>query len=197
MDFNRIINGMIRAARLDSAFFEEVEHDTSYDQDALAVVILVAIAGGIGGFLSNLISGRGFVGAVVGLIVGVIMAVLGYFLWVYVAQFIGTRMFKGVGDVGEVRRAFGFAYAPQILGILSFIPCLGGLVALAAWVWSIAAGFVAIRQSLDQDNTNAALTVIVSAIAVIVVTTLISLLLGGILGGAAVGLGALQGAFGR
>ena len=35
MDFNRIFNGMIRAMRLDKTFFEEVEHDTSYNQDAL------------------------------------------------------------------------------------------------------------------------------------------------------------------
>lgn len=197
MDFNRIINGMMRAMRLDKTFFEEVERDTSYNQDALAVVILVSIAGGIGGFLGNLISGNSFLNAILGLIVGVLLAVLGYFIWVYVAQFIGTRLFKGTGDVGEVQRAFGFAYAPQILGVLSFIPCLGGLVALAAWIWSIAAGFVAIRQSLNQDNTNAALTVIVSAIAVIVVTALISLVLGGILGIGAAGIGAIQGAFGQ
>ncbi len=197
MDFNRVINGMMRAMRLDKTFFEEVEHDTSYNQDALAVVILVSIAGGIGGFLGNLIAGNGFVNAVLGLIMGIVLAVIGYYLWVYVAQFIGTRLFKGTGDVGEVQRAFGFAYAPQILGILSFIPCLGGMIALAAWIWSIAAGFVAIRQSLDQDNTNAALTVIVSAIAVLVITALISAVVGGILGIGAVGIGAIQGALGR
>jgi hypothetical protein len=197
MDFNRVINGMMRAMRLDKTFFEEVEHDPSYNQDALAVVVLVAIAGGIGGFLGSLIARNTFINAVLGLIVGVLMAVIGYFIWVYVAQFIGTRLFKGQGDVGEVQRAFGFAYAPQILGILSFIPCLGGLIALAAWIWSIAAGFVAIRQSLDQDNQNAALTVIVSAIAVMVITALIGAVFGTILGIGAVGIGAITGAFNR
>lgn len=194
MDFNRIINGMMRAVRLDKDFFEQVENDPSYNQDALAVVILVSIASGIGGFLGNLIAGNTFLNAILSLIVGVLLAVVGYFLWVYVAQFIGTRLFKGTGTVGEVQRAFGFAYAPQILGLLSFIPCAGGLVALAAWIWSIAAGFVAIRQSLDQDNTNAALTVIVSAIVVIVIIALVSAVLGGILGIGAAGLGAIQGA---
>ena len=78
------------------------------------------------------------------------------------------------------------AYAPQALNILAFIPCLGGIVALAAWVWSIAAAFVAIRQSLDQDDTNAALTVIIAGIAVLIVVAVISLILGIIgIGGAA------------
>ena len=73
-----------------------------------------------------------------------------------------------------MQRAFGFAYAPQILNILSFIPCVGGLISLVAWIWSVVAGFVAIRQSLDQDNTNAALTVIVSAVVVFVVIAVLS-----------------------
>ena len=136
--------------------------------------------------LGGLIAGRGILNAILGLIVGVLLAVVGYYLWVYVAHWIGTRFFKGTGDRGEVQRALGFAYAPQALNILAFIPCLGGIVALAAWVWSIAAAFVAIRQSLDQDDTNAALTVIIAGIAVLIVVAVISLILGIIgIGGAA------------
>ena len=51
MDFNRIISGMIRAARLDVSFYEEVERDPSYAQDALIVVIIASVAGAIGSFL--------------------------------------------------------------------------------------------------------------------------------------------------
>src|SRR5512146_2172564 len=111
MDFNRIINGMLRAMRLDKTFFEEVEHDTSYNQDALVVVILVSLVGAFGNFLGSLIAGRGFGAAIGGLIVGLLLAVLCYFLWVFVAHWVGTTLFKGSGDRGEVQRAFGFAYA--------------------------------------------------------------------------------------
>ena len=107
--------------------------------------------------------------AILGLVVGVVLAVAGYYLWVYVAHFVGTRFFKGTGAIGEVRRALGFAYAPQIINILSFIPCVGGLIGFVAWLWSIATGFVAIRQSMDLDNTNAALTVIVPLIVFVVI----------------------------
>lgn len=191
MDFNRILNGMLRAAKLDKAFYEEVEHDASYSQDALAVVFLAALAGGIGSFLASLIAGAGILAAIGSLIFGVIVAVLSYYVWVFVAQYVGTRFFKGQGDFGEVQRAFGFAYAPQVLNILSFIPCVGWVLPLVMWLWSLATGFVAIRQSLDQDDTNAALTMVVSFVVVLVFSLILGLI-GGALGFAGA---ALTGAF--
>jgi hypothetical protein len=191
MDFSRMINGMLRAIRLDKDFYEEVEHDTSYNQDALGVVILVSLVGAVGSFLGSLIAGRSFFSAIGGLLVSIVLALVGYFLWVFIAHWVGTKFFKGTGDRGEVQRAFGFAYAPQIINILSFIPCVGGLIALVAWIWSIAAGFVAIRQSLDQDNANAALTVIVSAVIVFIIVAV----LGTIFAGMGLGVAALSGAF--
>lgn len=194
MDFNRMIAGMIRAARLDKTFYEEVEHDASYDREALGVVLLVSLIGAFGGFLSALFfSDGGFVAAVLGLIVGLLIAVAGYFLWSFVAHFVGTRLFKGTGDFGEVRRALGFSYAPQVLNVLSFIPCVGWLISIVAWLWSIATGFIAIRQSLDQDDTNAALTIIVSAIVTFVVTAIVS----GIFAALGVGVAAVTGALGQ
>ena len=191
MDFNRMVNGMIRAIRLDTSFYEEVEHDPSYNQDALGVVILVSVIGAVGSFLGSIFQGRGFVSAILGLIIGVVLAIVWYYVWVYIAHFIGTRFFKGTGDRGEVQRAFGFAYAPQILGILAFIPCVGGLITFAAWLWSIVCGFVAIKQSLDQDNANAALTVIISGVVVLIISAVVGMILGGL----GIGVAALTGAF--
>ena len=48
VDFNRILNGMIRALRLDKSFYEEVENDVSYSQGAWVVVIFASLAGAIG-----------------------------------------------------------------------------------------------------------------------------------------------------
>jgi hypothetical protein len=192
MDFDRIINGMIRAARLDRNFYATVEKDTSYTQDALVVVILVSLVGALGGFLGMLFAGQ-VVRAFGSFIFQAVWGVAAFFLWVFLVQLVGTRLFKGIGDFGEVQRCLGFAYAPQILNIFSFIPCLGPLVGLIAWVWSLVAGFVAIRQSLDQDNTNAALTMIVSGIIVIVAWAIIGAIMAAIgIAGAALG-----GAFSR
>jgi hypothetical protein len=38
VDFNRILAGILHAAKLDENFYEEAEADTSYGKDALRVV---------------------------------------------------------------------------------------------------------------------------------------------------------------
>jgi hypothetical protein len=188
MDFNRILSGMIRAAKLETAFYEEVEHDPSYSQDALMVVIIAAVASAIGTFIGGLFS-TNFFQAILGLIFGAAVSVGVYFLWVFLVHLIGTRLFKGQADFGEVQRALGFAWAPRAITILSFIPFLGVLIGILAWFWSVATGFVATRQALDLDNTNAALTVIISAIVAFLVQAVIWSILGliGIAGAAVLG----------
>jgi hypothetical protein len=73
----------------------------------------------------------------------------------------------------------GFAYAPQVLRILVFFPFLGWLAAAAAWLWSVVAGFIAIRQALDLDDTNALLTAIVAAIPAFVIWVILKIILPG------------------
>jgi hypothetical protein len=173
MDFNRILSGMISAARLDVPFYDKVEHDVSYTNDARAVVVLVAILGGIGTFLGSL---RNIGGAIVGLLLGVVVGVAMFYLWAFLVHFVGTRLFKGTGDFGEVERCLGFAYSPRILALLSFVPCVGGLVGLAAWLWLIATGFIAVREALDLDNTNAALTMVIATVIVVIVSAVIGVI---------------------
>ncbi len=190
MDFNRMINGIIRAIKLDATFYEEVEQDPSYDQDSLMVVILASLIGGLGGLISTALA-SGILKAILAFIVAVILTLVGFFLWVWVATWVGTRFFKGTGQLDNVKRALGFAYSPQLLNVLSFIPCLGGVIALIAWVLSVIAGVKAVRQSLNQDNTNAILTVVVSAIIVFAITAVVGAFFAAIgIGGAAV-LGAI------
>jgi hypothetical protein len=191
MDFNRMINGIIRAIKLDSAFYEEVEQDPSYDRDSLAVVILASLLGGIGGLISMAMSGN-ILQAIIAFVVTVVLTLVGFFLWVWIATFVGTKLFKGTGKFENVKRAMGFAYAPQLLNILSFIPCLGGIIGLVAWVVSVIAGVKAVRQALNQDNTNAILTVVVSAIVVFIITAAIGAVFAAIGIGAAAVTGALN-----
>jgi hypothetical protein len=97
---------------------------------------------------------------------------------------VGTTLFGGQADLGEMLRVIGFAYAPQILGI---IPCIGAII---GFIWSLVAGFIAVRQGLDLDNTKAFLTIVIGFIAYLVVVFLVGL----VLGGGALALGALTGA---
>lgn len=185
-----IVQRMIRAARLDTTFYNEVEQDTSLNGEALTVVILAAAASGIGTAGSTLIGGNGVGAAAIALVVGALVAIAGYFIWAWLTQFIGTRFFGGVGDFGEVRRTLGYAYAPNILGIFNIIPCVGALIGLVGSLWALVAGIIAVREALDVDTTKAVLTVIVSWLIVFVVSAVIL----SILGVGALGLAAVTGA---
>ena len=193
MDFGTMVNRMIRAAMLDVNFYEEVEADTTLNQEALMVVILVSIAGGIGAFLGGLISGS-IIGAIVGLIVIVIIGVINYYIWAYVTHFVGTNLFQGTADVGEMLRTLGYASSPRVLGVLSFIPCIGWLAALVGAVWALVAAIVAVRQALDFDDTvKAIITVIIGWVIIFIIQVVLTLIFGTVFGIGMAGLGALSG----
>ncbi len=163
-----LIQNMIRAAKLDVDFYNAVEHDESKSQEALMVVIIAAVAmainNGISGFLALLLGSftgiqvMGPLSVIVNVVVGLIAVVVGYYLWSYLTYFIGTRLFGGEAEPGEVLRTFGYAYSPQVLTVLGFIPCLGWLIILAAGIWSLIAGIIAIREAMDFDTVKALLT---------------------------------------
>jgi hypothetical protein len=192
-----MFNRAVRAAMLDVDLYEEVEADTSLTQEALMVVILVSIASGIGSFLAGLLGGGGIGAAVIGLIVGVVLGVLGYYIWAYITYFVGTNLFGGTADVGELLRTLGYASGPRVLGVLAFIPCLGPLAGLVGAIWALVTGVVAVRQALDFDTTKAVVTVIVGWVIVFIITFAVAAVLGIGAVGLGVGLGALQELGGR
>lgn len=197
MDFAAMINRVVRAAMLDVDLYEEVEADTTLTQEALMVVILVSIAGGIGSFLAGVVGEGGIGAALIGLIVAVVMGVLGYYVWAYVTYWVGTNLFDGTADVGEMLRTLGYASGPRVLGVLAFIPCLGPLAGLVGAIWALVAGVVAVRQALDFDTGKAILTVIVGWVIVFIITVVVGVVLGVGAAGLGAGLGALRGMSGR
>ncbi len=160
-----MMDRMMRAARLDVKLYEEVEADLTATNQALLVVVIVALAQGIGSALG----GNG-VGSLVG---GIVMALVGWAIWSFVAYIVGTRLFKGTATYGEVLRTTGFGYTPGILGILSFVPLLGGLAVLVGSIWSLVAGFIGLRQALDLDTGNTLATVVISLIVMLIVMALL------------------------
>jgi hypothetical protein len=156
---------MQRAAMLDSRVYEEVERDEQGNTQAAQVVIIAAIATGLGTLLFSLLRGRGDVG----ILGGLAAALLGWVIWSWVTYFIGTRLFGGTATPGELLRALGFAQAPQILNILAFLPFIGGLVHVIVPIWLIATGIVAVRQALDFDTGRAILTMLVGWVLMILI----------------------------
>ena len=158
---------MLGAARLDPDTFEDVEHDSSATWQAVLVVILVSIAGGIGGVLA----GDGDI--VRGVLFGVIRGVILWSVWALAAMLIGTTILKTAAthaNWGQVARGTGFAQTPGLLSILVFIPIAGGIITFAALIWQLAAMVISFRQTLDYDSTwRAFFVVVLSFIPVLIV----------------------------
>jgi hypothetical protein len=190
MDLAKMFNRVTRAAMLDIGLYEEVEADTSLNQEALIVVILVSVLSGIGGFLQGVFSGD-IGAALLALVVGVVLGVVSYYIWAYVTYFVGTNLFGGTADAGELLRVLGYASGPRVLGVLGFIPCVGGLAGIVGAIWALVAGVIAVREALDFDTTKAVLTVIIGWVIVLA----ISIAVGLVFGIGAAGLGALGSLF--
>ena len=178
MDFNAMIQRAIRAARLDKTLFAEVEENTALTQEAVIFVAIVSVISAIGGFIGSLGSGIGI--AIVSLIVSPIIAVAFFFFWAFLNYWIGTKFFKGKAEYGELIRTLGYCYGPNVLGVLSFILCIGQLAGLVGLLWMFVAGFFAIRQALNVDDTNAILTIVISAVVYFIAFMVLGLILAAI-----------------
>lgn len=169
-----IVQRMMGAAKLDVATYEEVEKDGDATLQALGVVVLVAVATGLGSI--------GYVG-VSGVLLGALAAVLGWAVWAGLIWLIGTKLLAESAteaDWGQVARTTGFAQTPGLLRIFGFIPVLGPLIVLVSGIWQIVAVVIAVRSALDYTSTW-------RPIVVVVIGWLVSLLIYAMLG---VGVGA-------
>ncbi len=150
---NQLLDGMVRAAKLDIDFYEKVEADKSFFGQAMAVVVLSSLAAGIGSI--------GQTGAA-GILTGTIAALIGWFIWAYLTYFIGTRFLaepQTRADYGELLRTIGFSSSPGIIRILGIIPGLNLIVNLVAGIWMLVAMVIAVRQALDYSSTGRAVGV--------------------------------------
>jgi hypothetical protein len=155
-----IVDRMVRAARLESELYAEVERDEKATGQAIAVVLISALAAGIGN------SG---LGGPFGLVFGAVGMLVGWFVWAFLIHFIGTRLLPERGtraDLDQVLRATGFATAPGVVRVVGVVPLLGPLADTVALVWMLAAFVVAVRRTLDYAGAGRALAVTLLALAV-------------------------------
>jgi hypothetical protein len=151
-----LVDRAIAAARLDPGVFEEVEADKSATSQAAIIVLVVAIAQGIGSY-------SGGTTAIIGNVIG---AGVTWVIWSAITYFIGSAIFKGTADLGELMRTLGFAQSAGVLYVLRVIPILGWLVYLIVAIWIVVAGVIAIRQALDISTGKAIATAVIGFLVV-------------------------------
>ncbi len=149
-----MVDRMIGAAKLDSRTYEEVEADVTATGQAMAVVVISAVAAGIGAARMG----------VMGVIGTTIAALVGWFIWAFLVWLIGTKMLpepQTEADMGQLLRTIGFSASPGIFRILGFIPVVGGVIAFLAGIWMLVAMVIGVRQALDYTSTGRAVGVCV------------------------------------
>ena len=169
---------MIGAARFDVHVYEEVEADTGATGEAMGVVLLSSLAGGIGSI--GLGAGLG------GVVFSAVVALFGWVVWAFLTYFIGTRLLPEAqtqADVGQLMRTLGFAQSPGLLRIAGVLfaasPPLFSLFQFVVSIWMLMTMVVAVRQALDYtSNMRAVGVVLVGFVANITIVAFLSSMLG-------------------
>lgn len=163
------VSRVIRAARLDSGVYEEVESDRAAMGQSVAVIVLAGVATGIAAIV---------MGDFVGLLNAVLLSLMAWFLCGLAAWIVGTRLLAEAqtdANLTEVLRVTAFSSAPGLLRVFGLTPRLGELVFLVTGIWMLVAMVIAIRQTLDYRSTWRALVVAIIAWAFLVSVSLLPL----------------------
>jgi hypothetical protein len=145
---------MIGAAKLETATYEEVEHDQAALGQAIGVVVISAVASGIGSLG----------GGPTGLVTGIVLALVGWFIWAGIIFLVGTKVMpepQTKADLGQLLRTMGFAASPGVFNVLGIIPLLGWIVRFGVMIWQLIAMIIAVRAALDYQKTEKAVLVCV------------------------------------
>ena len=160
---------MIGAAKLQLPVYREVEADRTATGQAALVIVLVAVASGIGAI---------GVSGPIGILWGVVSGLVGWVVFAGLVYYIGAKILPGPNthaDWGQVARTLAFANSPGVLRIFAIIGLvsntLASLVVFLISIWVIVASVVAVRESLDYgaDTLRAVVVVILAFIPYLVI----------------------------
>src|SRR3989339_1323622 len=110
---------VIRALRLDKNLFEEVEADEKATGQAMSVVILSCITGGLG---------YGGLAGLRWIFLLTVTALAGWVIWAMITYIVGTKILPSgqtSSNPGELLRTLGFAHAPGLFYIFGLLPFIG------------------------------------------------------------------------
>ena len=145
-----------KAILLDVSFYEEVEKDKQFTDQAMMTVALVSVVQGfmIAGF------------APIALVQGILGSIIRFVIWAFFIAFVGTRILpepETESNTGELIRTLGFAYAPGLLVVLKVFPIIGNFVDPVVVILQLVAMTIAVRQALDFNSTVRAVGVCIVA----------------------------------
>ena len=151
-----------KAIMLDVSFYEEVENDKKFTDQAMMTVVLVSIVQGL------MIAGF----APIALVQGILGSLVRFIIWAFFIAFVGTRILpepETKSNTGELIRTLGFAYAPGLLVIFKVLPFINSFVDPIVVILQLAAMTIAVKQALDFNSTVRAVGVCIVAFLLMIV----------------------------
>jgi hypothetical protein len=148
----KLLNRMIRAARLDASLYREVGADVAATNQALAVVALVAVAHGTAGMIRTVSFGWG--DPLIGSLFGVLGEIAFFSAASFVIFLLGYIVLDGKVTYAQVLRPFGFSVVPGLLIVVAALASLPEVVGNQAPVlivlvaWRVVASYIAVWQAL-------------------------------------------------
>lgn len=162
--FERFLYRVMGAAMLDGDIYEGIDADPHLTRQAAVVVLLSALAAGLGA--------QGLFGielAVFAKFTG--LALVTWIAWAFLIAQIGNG-FMATGQrrtgVAELLRTTGFAAAPGLLQVFAVLPRMALPVLIVAWLWTIAAMVVGVRYAFQYERLTRAMAVCLAAAALLI-----------------------------
>ena len=143
----------VRAAFFDRRVYKEINEGGESMFLAFVVVAAVAVAFGLG---IRDVTVEGFEDAQ-GLLVLVAISTMmvAWGLWAVVAWFVDARLLGGSASYRRLLRVLGVASGPGVLLVFLPVPFIGEAVVIIARLWMLAAGTVAVRETMGTTTLRA------------------------------------------
>lgn len=162
----------------------------------ISYILPLAVIGAAGSLLKGLLFG-GIVGMkffVVTALIGFIASVVSFYITVIIVDMLAPS-FASEKDMGKSAQLVAYSGTPSYIGaLLSFIPVVGWLIALAAWAYGVYLMYLGIGPIKKTPEDKKVVYMIVAFVIMIVLYFILVAILGGILFAA---MGMTAGAFMR
>ena len=167
---------MKKASRLDQQGVLELKTDTTSTGQAVAVLVLSALAYGIGYTAQTQFQRHdpSMYGIIAGSLANTVTACFAAFVWSATAFLVGTKLFQGKSSFWELARPLFFASSPFLLFILITIPVppilvqanipvywFQGIIAVVAVAWLFLSQVFVLKQVMGLNLRRTILTVAV------------------------------------
>ena len=141
----------VRAAFFDGSVFGEIGENPADMFRALGVVLVAAVAFGLGV--------RSFIGAGpatddavainLTMFIAISSIVTSWAIWSGMVWILGTKLFGGKASYRGLLRALGICYGPVVFWLFLNIPSAGPLIGMWAHIWILGVGVLAVKRAQD------------------------------------------------